>query len=459
MLPLNAQAAQVTDAVVSPQRRTTGETLAWLASAAVALWVPIQRWAFIRHEHPPHEFVYSDMQGYVERAWHLGDPASTLSRYDTFYPPGTHVVMAPLMRLGGTQQEGLLLNEVLWWALATGTVWLLGAVAYRLFRHPAAVGLSMALLMAHMTFTVFTGLFMSENPFSFFMMLSLLMGFWARDTDPAQGLRRTLLFALAGLVAGVGATVRPQFVFGAATLGLPLLHRGFPWVRVREALVLALMFALPCLGAMALNRRAAGVPVGMSGNAGFNFYQGHCDVVHVETHPPGGGGGYYAFAAPVRIQRVQRERREEKRAVFKDHMAWENDFFFAEGLRCIRDDGWAHLRRVATNVEDLFSPADPWPPNATRFARASNQANHVVSHLLLLMLPAVLVLARFRRAERWLLLQFLTLMPVGFIFYGDSRYRIPYDMFGILMLVGMVLAVLGLRRDGRVVPGVGHVGP
>ena len=343
---------------------------------------------------------------------------------------------------------------MLWWVLSFVTVWAVGFLALRLFRHPVAGIIAMGGVLLHFPIMVFSGFFMSENPFTCLMAVSLLVGMLASDLDDTRAGRRTALYAAAGLIAGIAATIRPQFAVGAATIGFPLLQRRFPFVKLRDAAVLATLFILPCLGAMRLNSHAAGISMGMSGNAGFNFYQGHCDVVHVETHAKG-GGGYYVFAAPVRIQRVNNEGKPEKKVIIRDHMAWENDYFFAEGFKCIQAEGWNHLLRIYTNVEDLFSPSEPWPPNTGRFARISGWQNRLYSHALLFVLPAVIWLARYRKAERWLLLQLATVLPVGFIFYGDSRYRVPYDIFGYLMLAGLVCALLGLRRDARWVAGAG----
>ncbi|MEW5851396.1 MAG: hypothetical protein AB2A00_21585 [Myxococcota bacterium] len=428
--------------------------LSWAGFLSLLVAAVIQRWWFIFRMHDPKNFVWSDMAGYVDRGWRLAAPNITLNRFDTFYPPGTHILMAPLFRLAGSKEKGMEYNQWLWWVLAFVTVWAVGFIALRLFRHPLAGALAMLGLMLHWPFTIFTGFFMSESPFACFMALSLLVGLIAYDMDPARPWRRAGVYAVAGLIAGMAATIRPQFAIGAMFIGVPLLSLRFPFVRIREAVALALMFILPCVGAMRLNSHAAGIKMGMSGNAGFNFYQGHCDVVHVETHEKG-GGSWYAFAAPVRIQRVNNEGKPEKKVVIKGHMAWENDYFFDEGFKCIREEGWKHLERIYTNVEDLFAPADPWPPNSGRFAKISNWANKSYSHGLLFLLPFVVFLARYRRPERWLLIQLATVLPVGFLFYGDSRYRVPYDMFGFIMLAGVIVAILGMRRDERWVPSVG----
>jgi hypothetical protein len=155
---------------------------------------------------------------------------------------------------------------------------------------------------------------------------------------------RTGVFALAGLLAGVTASIRPQFVIQAALMGLPLI--GFyrlwghvrslvrkgadrpkePWFHWREAIALAVMFLLPCLATMRLNSAAMGKPSGMSNNGGLVFYQGHCDVVHV--HMEGMG-----FAAPVRIQRVLLEGGNAEKKVVHKRRGWDNAYFINLGMK------------------------------------------------------------------------------------------------------------------------------
>ncbi|MBI5497148.1 MAG: hypothetical protein HY904_19190 [Deltaproteobacteria bacterium] len=425
-----------------------------VALLLLAPWIAWNRWEFVFRLNEPRNFVWSDMQGYVERAVHLATPGIKLTRFDTFYPPGTHLLMTPLMRVAANEKDGLLLNQWLWWVLAVVTLYAVAGLGWKLFRHPLAGALAVGGLMFHWPFTIFAGLYMSENPFTCFMALSLLVGLFARDLDEARPWRRAAVYALAGLLAGVATVIRPQYALGAATIGFPLLTRRFPFVRVREAVPLLLAFLLPVLPAMELQSHAAGTRVGLSSNAGFNFYQGHCDVVHIETHEPG-VAMYYTFAAPVSIQRAQREGREEKKAIHRKNMAWDNAYYFQQGWECIRQDGWAHARRWWANLEDMFGASEPWPPNITPFAKGSATMNRLYSHALLFLLPVALLLARWRRAERWLLLQLATLTPIMALFYGDSRYRIPYDMFGYLLLAGLMCSVFRLRRDPRRVPGLG----
>src|SRR5437867_3245912 len=63
--------------------------------------------------HPPLDFVFSDAQGYVTRATRLATGA-TLNRFDTFFPPGTHILLALPLRIFGTGRTGLWAASVLW---------------------------------------------------------------------------------------------------------------------------------------------------------------------------------------------------------------------------------------------------------------------------------------------------------------------------------------------------------
>ena len=420
-----------------------------------------QRAWFIFSANPPKNFVWSDMLGYVERANRLADPKIKLNPFDAFYPPGTHVLMAPIFRFTKDRASALDALQWLWFFLSVATILFCGMIAKRLFKHPLAPFIAATFVWTHWALTALMGFFSSENPFTFFMCLALLVGLWGRDMAPERKWARTGAYAFAGLLAGMTASIRPQFVIQAAFIGLPLIDFGSlwgrlralvrkglerpktPWFYWREAIALFVMFLLPCVATMRLNSAAMGKPSGLSNNGGLVFYQGHCDVVHV--HMDGMG-----FAAPVRIQRVLLEGGNAEKKVVHKKRGWDNEYFINQGMKCIRHDGWKHLRRIYTNVADLFAPTEPWPPNQTKFRRPSSLSNVIFSWALLGIIPAACWLARRRWAERWLLLQASCILPVGIFFVGDPRYRIPYDVFGFMMVTGIILAIFKMRRDERI---------
>ena len=438
-------------------RRDVGGVLFLLTTIAAG----IHRAWIIFYALPPKSVVWSDMAGYVERAARLANPMVKLNAFDAFYPPGTHVLMAPFFMFTKDRPSALNACQILWFVLAVSTIVIVGLLAKRLFKHPLAPFLGATLVWTHWCLAALTGFFSSETPFTFFMCLTLLVGLWGREIAPERRWARFGVFALAGLLGGMTTSIRPQFVIQTALLGLPLIGFGALWGHLRalfrrkdavrpkeswfywrEAIALAVMFLLPCVATMKLNSAAMGKPSGLSNNGGLVFYQGHCDVVHV--HMDGMG-----FAAPVRIQRVLLEGGNAEKKVVHKRRGWDNEYFIALGMRCIKQDGWKHLRRIYTNVADLFAPTEPWPVNQTKFRGVSTASNTIFSWALLVILPVAAWIGRRRWPERWLIVQAACILPVGIFFVGDPRYRIPYDVFGFLMVTGTLLAIFKMRGDER----------
>ncbi|MEW5854381.1 MAG: hypothetical protein AB2A00_36740 [Myxococcota bacterium] len=414
---------------------------AWVALVVTVAFTVVERFLFVFHFSPPSRAVSSDMAGYVDRAWRLASGAQ-LNRFDTFFPPGTHLLMTPAMWIAGDKDRGLILNQYLWWFLAVGTALVVAELAWQLFHHPVPVVLSLWGLYAHQAFQQYAGFFLSELPFSFFMACTVVAGMVAARQPPSRS--RVLWYALTGVLGGVAMVIRPQFVLTAGVMGLPLLMRQFPFVRWREACALVGALVVSPLLAMTLNARAAGEYVGLATNGGFNFYQGHCPVDVVETRT---SHGVYIWGSPARLQRLQREGRLETRTVIQGHMAWENDYFIREGLECIRRDGWGHLDRVVGNVADFFHTTSPWPGSASHVGPLLLMVNQIYCFALLCSVIAALFVVRRRKPERLLLMLLCTALPVALIFYGDSRFRIPYDMFGVVLTSGLLALRFGFRRD------------
>lgn len=410
----------------------------WLLCHAMVVVAAVERTIFMAFTNPRNS-RFSDMNGYIERAWRLGTGVP-LNRFDAFFPPGTHVLMAPAFAVTRDMESGLWVNVGLWWVLAMLAVLGVGALAWELFGHPLPVALAMGMLEAHFTFGLYAGFFLSELPYACAMVWSWVLVLRFGRGGSAAGL------VAAGLLGGAAATMRPQVVVALALV--PLL--ALVWRRRRPMVLPVMAWAvavvLPVAGALALQARAFGGPTGLANNGGFNFFQGHCEVGTVETRS---SHGVYIWASPARMQRLHREGRQDVRTIIDGHMAWENDYFFQLGLDCIAADGWSHLGRTATNVADFYWATTPWPTGgpAEPIARAGNQMYCV---LLFFAVAWALLRGRHRFAERFLLYQQLAALPVALLIYGDSRFRIPHDMFGVLLLAGLVAGHMGWRAEQQV---------
>jgi 4-amino-4-deoxy-L-arabinose transferase-like glycosyltransferase len=385
--------------------------------------------------HPPLEYVYSDMKGYVFRATRLVD-GTDLSRFDTFYPPGTHMILALPLKLFGHGRTGFWAGSILWTAISCSVPLLAWRFALRVMNGKAAA-ITAVLVSFWPLYIVYGGFFMSEIPSVASLLLTLWLSFRARE---AEGARAAWLAVAAGLSAGVSLAIRPQLVLNVAVAGWTLL-RG-RWSRRVAAAALA-GTALPVLATLALNFSAAEGFVGLSENGGLNFFQGHCPVRSVRTERP--GIGVLEFGSPVVAQ-----QHRGNRYTFRNHIAWEQSFFIHRGLDCIRADGIGHVAVVLRNVADLGITSVPWPPSVEPgLRRFVKPANLILSWALPSLIVYGIVLHRSRRpAGRpgLLVTHLLCVFPTAMVFYGDPRFRLPYDVFG-LALFAILLATYLPRRE------------
>jgi 4-amino-4-deoxy-L-arabinose transferase-like glycosyltransferase len=393
--------------------------------------------------HPPLDYIYSDMDGYVGRAQRLVMGAGQV-RYDAFFPPGTHALLAVPMTVFGTERAGLWACAVLWCALSAAIPFFAWRLA-RLLLTPAAAALTALLCALWPLYITYGGYFTSETPSLAFLLASLWTGYRAVRLSGRQAV---WLGFVAGLLGGVAVANRPQLILNLAVLALPLLFHFR-----RQAMVLGGIVAgaaIILVGAVLHNSAAADKPTGLSENGGLNFWIGHCDVHDVTTTIParhltfkisnpvytqlGQGGSYY----------------------FRGHLMWDQGFFYELGLRCIERDGLGHARLLAGNILNMTATTVPWPQVDEEGQRGLARVSNLVYSLLLPLVVIYTLITIIRRgASGWssgeaaMLLQLACALLVAIFFFGDPRVRSTYDVFGLALLAACVVDLFGLDDRGR----------
>lgn len=408
-----------------------------VALAAIVLGA-VARLIFAIVIHPPHEYLFSDMGGYATRAFRVvtGEP---LMRYDAFYPPGTHLLLAAPLKLFGADDAGLRGGDVLWWALSSAVPLFAWLMARRLLS-PAAAAVTAVLCAAYPLFVLYAGFFTSETPALAFLLAGLWLIYRARQS---AGRAAVVSAAAAGLLGAVAVSNRPQFVLNLAVAGLPLLWAWRSHWRPAAALVAA--GAVTLAPVIAYNSAAADGLTGISENGGLNFFQSHCNA-HLVTAGSPETGGEFAFGSPVPF-----ELNEGIDYSFPDRQVWDQGFFYDQGWSCIRRDGLDHASRLLGNVVDAGARATPFPlgdpPGQKTLARAANLAYSIALPLLvvasLLLLLGRQVGDRDRGGRRELLLQLACLLPVLLFYDSEPRFRIPYDVFGLALLASLASEAVG----------------
>lgn len=381
--------------------------------------------------HPPVDFVYSDMNAYVEQAQRLAE-GGDLQRFDAFWPPGAHILLSAPMILFGTDSAGLWAGAILWCTLSS----LVPLFAWRLARlllTPAAAALTAVLCALWPIYVTYGAYFTSETPSLAFLLASLWAGYRA---SLASGKTAGLLGLLAGLLGGVAIASRPQLILNLVVLAVPLLLH----LRRQAPVLLGVVAgsAVILAGTVAHNSAAAGKLTGLSENGGLNFWIGHCNVHDVTTTDPSRNISFH-FGNPVWTQLDRGGS-----YYFSGPLVWDQSFFYEEGLRCIQHDGLGHIPILVRNVLDMTATTIPWPQVTEDGLRGVVKVSNLAYALLL---PWVLIesvsLIR-RRPSGWssgeaaMLLQLACVVVVAVIFFGDPRVRSSYDVFGLALLAVLI---------------------
>lgn len=424
---------------LSPAQRAVVWTC-WLAGGLLRL-------IYVLVIHPPTLHVYSDMQGYAQRALNRVNQLPE-GIGDSLYPPGTSMLFAALHHLDPTSA----LTVIAQWLLSLGTMAGIWVIARALYGNRVAV-VALVATSLYLPLFHYAGLFLSENPFTFCLVAAYACVIQAVSARRPLG---TALWALvAGLLAGLAVSLKATILLPVAVTGVVLIA----WlIRNRRRGTLTLAFGvLAGLTSLLLpladrcTRLAEGHFCLVSTNTGMNALMGHAGEYAGFYWVDQGRNLSYSFtspSAPLRGYTAQ---------VHLNFGAYDVPANVAELHRRIDADPVAALRWSLRNVADLFVGRDFWP-GAVYGKRNWGRAYQLIAQWLLLPLALFWLLYRAPRLLRlredslaeWLLLTpMLGLMLTAFISLGELRFRIPFDGF-LIILAAQAATALFSREQRRV---------
>jgi hypothetical protein len=420
-------------------RRPSPATLAALAVFGVALTVRI---LWVSYVESPFDDITSDMSGYVNRAhqaaFGYGDPAPIFA---TLYPPGTHLVYAVEMKLAGwPHKDPMLILHCIWGAVVAPCALLLALRVVPRLDVAVFVGLVSALWYPAICFA---GFFSSEQPYAG----AIAVATWLLVRQIESGKNPVSL----GVASSIAYLVRPQIILTLAALaliGLFILWRrpaGAPRLRVGRLFIAGgILTAAVAFGAIryhslsgrwglisdnsAMTRLWADTDYGSVRSSNGYFFEsppkmelGEKHELHVE--------GY--VGDPVTLDRARRE--------FVAHMSF--------GERAVRWLG---------NVRLLFVHNALWPDAmhvTGGWRRGWRDACNSVLLGFICPLALIGVVSGLRKPSIVLVVciaHVLTMLVVAAFFFAEARYRVPYDLFLlVLALAGEKSLVNWLTRPPK----------
>jgi hypothetical protein len=292
------------------------------------------------------------------------------------------------------------------------------------------------------------GYLLSEMPFTFCVAGAAFYGLRLAD----EGRRRDAW--LLGLFLGVGATVRPQILVAAVFLGVHFVFRRRVWrhftpgLFARAAALLALVLALSS-ARLYYHTDKWGL---VSTNGPLNSVFGRCHNtgLHAVTAYSRGFFGPPALGAMLEYEKDQVKHRRGRPLftldpIFAEQLLIHGTMMDAEpnnrlAASCVKVGGLAkQLRFALTHVVLLWGYNIPWPDQGQKPEwRRPMEVSSVLHNALVLGPAAVAVLLAFRRrrARSMLLaLHVFSVVLTAMLYFGDTRYRTPYD--GILIVLAM----------------------
>lgn len=386
----------------------------------------------------PGDALFSDMKGYLGRA------ANLLAGHDSMacFPPGTQYFYAAELWLFGP--SGLAAMGWVHVALGSATVGLATLTAGHALRWrlaPAIVGGVLALWYPLISFG---GYFSSEQPYTFFLALSLWLTVRLVQTRGAAGGG-----IAAGIAAGIALWIRPPILL---TVGLAA-----PWLWLRQGLRLPVVLAWLAPVVLALGLASArfylvtgrvGLVSDNDAVASFFAWTDYRDIKATGVQYADRFEGSGTFHPQPR----------QKKTGFSETFSVVGDrcdrvILLAERDRVIAESSVPQLlARARRDVRFLVSDNPLWP-EVTRAKdgwRASllEGWDALVRWALVPLATAGLVTLLWRRnpALELVGLHVATLVVAAAFYTGDVRYRVPYDPALVLLAVQAVGVVAGRER-------------
>jgi hypothetical protein len=449
------------------RHRPSPPTVAALTLFAVAFAV---RLVWVSYIDSPFDNIFSDMAGYVNRALLVAyggsDPlplfasqhppdahalAAAAAGVDPwtvqcpYYPPGTHLVLAAEMKLvGWSHHAAMSALNCAWGAAVAPCAMLMALRIVPRLGVATVVGLLMAVWYPLLAFSSF---FSSEQPYAG----AIAVASWLLVRQVERGKSAVAL----GLAASVAYLVRPQIIVTLAALSLVglfvILRRSArgPRLRLGRLVLAGAIFTATVAWGCARYHRLSGRWGLISDNGAMGRLGADTSYSKVRAvwHAPDGAQLSFQFESPPRA-----EMGRNREVVFDGYIG---DPVILDRIRrgevAYMSTG-ERVARWANNVRPLFVDGSLWPVGSgTHWRSVCYSASKVV--LMGVFCPlALLGMISCARSRALVPLvctaQVVSLVLLCAFFCGEQRYRMPYDVFLVLLALEGARASTSVVRQG-----------
>lgn len=435
--------------------------------------------------HNPVDFAYSDMGGYLGRANEMLDrpwlpakpgPAPHLAFGEivdwlaprlfgpkfphlTLYPYGTHAFFGAVKAVFGKDNRIAIASAMA--AIGALSVAFTYATAARFTPSARLRRVIAVILITYYPWISLGGYALSEAPYT--LCIAAIAFYGLRLADEGRRGDAWLL----GIWLAIGAVVRPQVLVGVVFLALLFVFRRRTFKNFKLGLVPRA--ALPLAIVIAVSAWRVHWHMGtkvdadhlISTNGPLNRVFGRCHNTGLKAVAPHSSG----FFGPPAFGSMLAYEKEHPRPLFRldpvmgETLTFNGTMMDAEptnklAATCVKKAGLLREAKYAiTHVVLLWGYNIIWPDMGHKPQFRIPMTVWCVAHAIVIMPPAVLamMLAFRRRRGRVMLLALHVwgLVLTSMLYFGDTRYRAPYDGLLTILAVVMVPEILGSLRALR----------
>lgn len=390
--------------------------------------------------HPPGEFITSDMRSYWQQSNAMLNAPWRPDPGAIFFPYGTAALLTLVRRLFGAENH--LALGIVYAILGTLLVPLVFGLARRLTQGYHLPRLAAIVTCFYYPFISYGGYYLSELPFSVCVTATAFYALRLAD----RGRKRDAW--LLGLVFAIGATFRPQLLASLPLLAVVWSWRRKSWPAWHKGHWIRLLVPIVIVSALSMGRfhHHTGRWGFISGNSALNYAFGRCHAVEIESRAVGYAGsfspppmGFLEWRELNRHQSFIRLDPALQRKISLHGYLGAPETFKEITPKCIQKTGYVRQVQYAiVHVIMLWGFNNAWPDSAggvLRFVMLGFLVAHNIIFLApILILTPALFRERFSR-HALLALHLVALIVVAVLYFGDVRYRVPYD--GVLIVLAL----------------------
>lgn len=361
-------------------------------------------------DHNPNQFVYSDMNGYVERA--RNTLLWSFQPMDTIYPPGYHLFLALIMKISNSPFFLALSN----FGLGVGATCLSYSVARKFLSRKFSF-LAVLLMTSLQMLNVIYGFYISENLFIVLLLLSYLNFFdFIRKPQVHKLVLFSFFFALSSITRG------EALLMYLCTIMLFLLLEKMNH-KIKHIIVsLFVVFSILIIEST-LASKIAGKITFISNNSGLSSMIGWCKLYKIESFPPGQRWYFYSTAGI------------EKKYGFVNTYATsvsflDNAYFWNQSLNCIKQNPILILKKIEAV---LFLFKSNFFPGFNTYPLWKYISNTLLIIIASLCFVKIIIFRQIKSI--YLLVPLISVSIFAYLLQGEERYLVPSLPFLIIFFV------------------------